>query len=532
MYSLNKNYSTRERTGSVEREFRTHFTTRIIMLCLFLALGASLLPQQMPLQWRSRRSSSRAAVSMGSRSDTLRAAWDAGDSACALRPRVEALAANDPFCTRVAATAAASRRDRWAGLWVGRIEHFERVPSWMGLRVRAHFEIAADGGITSHLYCSLKCLKLCGWASASGELIPASSSREAPRMQSSDAWDAAWEAAAALATALKTIAGTAAPGVAEPAERLGAVPRRAARDARDALRRLEVQLRLDDVWLSADGRRPRTRAGPQGSELQGQSRSVLDECTRALGRLLFVDALAGFPIVYADLDDGRSHLRYTGSRIERRTAHLMSSTSSTAASCERPLYPLTSPGTASALVRQASSPSASSRLTRASWRSGARSLSCRHAAEDVTAPKSPRAPFAAAAASMRYCHRRRRLTLTRRAVAARRVPAAGRSSAECASKATRGTCRRCGIRRLGDQTDSTVGPSVRACTLSAQARSCCPLVTWYGGRKGCGPRWARYGPDVTLSPGPGAPRPKGAAPGWVSQRALVAMLAARALCMT
>ena len=57
--------------------------------------------------------------------DQLLSAWDRGDGAVQMRRLVEE-AGEDP-AEREAARAAASSTEDWLGLWVGRIEHFEKV---------------------------------------------------------------------------------------------------------------------------------------------------------------------------------------------------------------------------------------------------------------------------------------------------------------------------------------------------------------------------------------------------------------------
>mmetsp|Transcript_19999 Transcript_19999/g.60946 ORF Transcript_19999/g.60946 Transcript_19999/m.60946 type:complete len:245 (+) Transcript_19999:39-773(+) len=101
----------------------------------------------------------------------IRSAWDSGEGACALRPLVEAAAASPD--ARAAAAAASGSTAGWAGLWVARIEHFEKV-RFAGLRVRPHYDLTADGNIVSHVHVALGPVK--GWLSASGRMAPASSS--------------------------------------------------------------------------------------------------------------------------------------------------------------------------------------------------------------------------------------------------------------------------------------------------------------------------------------------------------------------
>ena len=70
---------------------------------------------------------------------------------------------------RAAANAISSSTAGWKGLWVARIEHFEKV-RFTGLRVRPHYDLAADGSIISHVHIALG--PISGWASAAGYMEP------------------------------------------------------------------------------------------------------------------------------------------------------------------------------------------------------------------------------------------------------------------------------------------------------------------------------------------------------------------------
>ena len=209
--------------------------------------------------------------------DALHSAWRQGSDACALRPLVEE-AARDPGA-RAAAAAAVTDVDRWAGLWVARVEHFEKL-RFTGLRVRPHYQLDSEGGIVSHIH--VRWGPLACWASASG------TSR--PDANGGGASAALWDVAAAVA--VKVAAGTAQPGVAEPAERLRPV---------QATSSNVVRVRFDQFWLSRDGLLPRARA-PAGAGADDPS--IGDVATGWLGRLLFFEALSCFPVEYADLSVG------------------------------------------------------------------------------------------------------------------------------------------------------------------------------------------------------------------------------------
>ena len=99
----------------------------------------------------------------------VRSAWARGDGALSLRPLVEAAAAADGD-VRAAAKALASSTAGWEGLWLARIEHFEKV-AWTGLAVRPHYALSASGGIVSHVHVAVGPLR--GWLSASGAMRPA-----------------------------------------------------------------------------------------------------------------------------------------------------------------------------------------------------------------------------------------------------------------------------------------------------------------------------------------------------------------------
>ena len=97
-------------------------------------------------------------------SSPLASAWDRGAGAAELR-RVVAAAPGAASEARAAASSTA----RWRGLWVARIEHFDKV-AFTGLRVRPHYDIGADGAIVSDVHIAIGPLK--GWASASGFMRP------------------------------------------------------------------------------------------------------------------------------------------------------------------------------------------------------------------------------------------------------------------------------------------------------------------------------------------------------------------------
>ena len=72
-------------------------------------------------------------------SQALRSAWDRGEGATALRPIVEAAGSGT-------AAAVASSTVGWKGLWLARIEHFEKV-KFTGLKVNPHYGLDDEGGI-------------------------------------------------------------------------------------------------------------------------------------------------------------------------------------------------------------------------------------------------------------------------------------------------------------------------------------------------------------------------------------------------
>ena len=174
----------------------------------------------------------------------LRSAWDRGEGATSMRPLVEAIAASER--AQSAAAAAARSTDGWPGLWVARIEHFEKVRG-LGLRVRPHYDLRADARegkatIVSHVHVALGPLR--GWLSASGAMAPASASN--------------------------------------------------------------VRLVFDDFWISADTPTPRP-APPDGPTAD---MSVVDRLTRVVGRAAFFESLGTFPVDYADLDRGLVSFRF------------------------------------------------------------------------------------------------------------------------------------------------------------------------------------------------------------------------------
>ena len=167
-------------------------------------------------------------------SQALRSAWDRGEGATALRPIIEAAGSGT-------AAAVASSTVGWKGLWLARIEHFEKV-KFTGLKVNPHYGLDDEGGITSHVHICVGPIK--GWASASGYMEPAGDGSS-------------------------------------------------------------VKLHFDDFWISGDSVTPREAPPENGDEL-----SAVDIATRALGRLAFFEGLAGFPVDYADMDEGLVAFRF------------------------------------------------------------------------------------------------------------------------------------------------------------------------------------------------------------------------------
>lgn len=66
----------------------------------------------------------------------------------------------------------------------------------------------------------------------------------------------------------------------------------------------EVSLHFNDFWVGSDA--PVPRDAPSDGEA-----SALDTLTRALGRSLFFEGLAGFPVDYADMKEGLVSFRFT-----------------------------------------------------------------------------------------------------------------------------------------------------------------------------------------------------------------------------
>ena len=97
----------------------------------------------------------------------LREAWDRGTDATVMRPLVEACKGE----SRAAAIAASGNSGVWRGLWLARIEHFEKVRPYTGLRLRPYYEFASRGEIVSHIHVALGPLR--AWVSASGVMRPA-----------------------------------------------------------------------------------------------------------------------------------------------------------------------------------------------------------------------------------------------------------------------------------------------------------------------------------------------------------------------
>jgi hypothetical protein len=169
----------------------------------------------------------------------LSAGWKRGSGASSLRPLVERLASSPR--ARAAAAAVASSTAGWSGLWVARIEHFEKV-AITGLRVRPHYALDDDGRIVSHVHLTIG--PISGWASAAGVMRPS---------------------------------------------------------ANDAS---SVTLVFDDFWVGADAPAPRETPPEAGA-------SAFDALTRAIGRALFFEGLADFPIDYADMNRGIVSFRFT-----------------------------------------------------------------------------------------------------------------------------------------------------------------------------------------------------------------------------
>ena len=169
----------------------------------------------------------------------LTSAWDQGEPATQLRPLVETASSSPTVRARAAAVSGSTAG--WKGLWVARIEHFEKV-KFTGLRVRPHYSLDDDGTIVSHVHIVVGPVSL--WASAAGFMEPSTS---------------------------------------------GAA---------------EVRLTFDDFWISGDT--PLPRDAPSETEA-----SAFDTFTRALGRSMFFEGLAAFPVDYADMDTGIVSFRFT-----------------------------------------------------------------------------------------------------------------------------------------------------------------------------------------------------------------------------
>ena len=167
----------------------------------------------------------------------LRSAWDRGDDATALRSLVEACKIE----SRADAVAVSSSSATWTGLWLARIEHFEKV-KFTGLRVMPHYEFSASGEIISHVHIAIGPLRT--WASASGKMLP-------------------------------TTDGSA-----------------------------SVVLNFDNFWMAGDV--PQPRDPPTSGDA-----TPVDTLTAALGRALFFEGLAGFPVDYVDMDGGLVAFRFT-----------------------------------------------------------------------------------------------------------------------------------------------------------------------------------------------------------------------------
>ena len=168
----------------------------------------------------------------------LREAWDRGTDATVMRPLVEACKGE----SRAAAIAASGNSGVWRGLWLARIEHFEKVRPYTGLRLRPYYEFGSGGEIVSHIHVALGPLR--AWVSASGVMRPAQD-------------------------------GTA-----------------------------KVMLDFDDFWVAGDT--PRPRDAPTGGDA-----SQVDKLVTALGRALFFEGLASFPVDHVDLEGGIVAFRFT-----------------------------------------------------------------------------------------------------------------------------------------------------------------------------------------------------------------------------
>lgn len=167
----------------------------------------------------------------------LRSAWERGDDATAMRPLVEACKSE----SRATATSVAASTDDWAGLWLARIEHFEKV-RFTGLRVNPHYEfVGSNGKIISHVHIVLGPLRT--WASASGSMLPATDGST------------------------------------------------------------NTVLNFDNFWMAGDV--------PQPRDAPTTDASLVDTLTAALGRALFFEGLAAFPLDHADMDGGLVAFRFT-----------------------------------------------------------------------------------------------------------------------------------------------------------------------------------------------------------------------------
>lgn len=167
----------------------------------------------------------------------LRTAWDRGDDATAMRPLVEACKGE----SEAAATAVAASTTEWAGLWLARIEHFEKV-RFTGLRVNPHYEFAATGEIVSHVHIALGPLR--AWASASGAMLPATDGSS------------------------------------------------------------NTVLNFENFWMAGDVPQPRDEPTTDAR--------LVDSLIAALGRALFFEGLAAFPVDHADMDGDLVAFRFTG----------------------------------------------------------------------------------------------------------------------------------------------------------------------------------------------------------------------------
>ena len=89
-----------------------------------------------------------------------------------------------PSANEAAATVCRSA-EGWHGLWVARIEHFEKV-QFTGLKVRPHYDLTSDGSIVSHVHFAWG--PLAGWLSASGKMTPDENGAAEVKLVFDDFW--------------------------------------------------------------------------------------------------------------------------------------------------------------------------------------------------------------------------------------------------------------------------------------------------------------------------------------------------------